>query len=479
MNLAMHGNKAKLGKKPSDKLLAGQQPDLKAGFVLAYGKLKMNYWWAARLGGRFIRIARRQMQSPEADMTQDDPAEVLDREDPGDDTQLRFRYQHGYGVILLCAAATNAMPYLAIWCEHHEDLLGEKANGQFDSYQIKTATPESGPWKMSSVKLQKSIGRFVELDSRFPGRFDSHSFVSNVSCYKSEQADELAKSPVNFLLAVRLCVSRADLTPVYEQSLCELATKLGCTESELFETCKRIRVVKGPALDGFETSIAHEHLPKLDGCSGLTAPELDGLRDELIQIVFNASSLAIDDPSKHWCCVLGSDHINPRLKAKRLVACDTLQRAIDERAFVFRFAPSNTTLKLGDGKRDLKILGKKLLKGGLVNQLDSMETRTVSAERHLLSLTAQNVEEAGKIVNQLKELVQGTCTDAEAIASAKPEPWGLDMYRLVVMRLQHIADNQSAMVYRQPHECLMGIAGLLTEECQVWWSPMFDVEEEL
>lgn len=98
-----------------------------------------------------------------------DPSTVLDGSDPGDDTQLRYRYQHGYGVILLCGAAIGTLPYVSIWCEHHEDLLGEKPNGQFDSYQVKTATPESsGPWKMSNAQLLKSLGRFLALDQRFP-----------------------------------------------------------------------------------------------------------------------------------------------------------------------------------------------------------------------------------------------------------------------------------------------------------------------
>jgi hypothetical protein len=407
-----------------------------------------------------------------------DPTTVLDRDDPGDDTQLRFRYQHGYGVILLCGAATGALPYIAVWCEHHEDLLGEKPNGKFDSFQIKTATPESlGPWKTSSEKFWKSVGRFVELDVKFPGKFDAHSFVSNVQCFDTNQPDELRKSPIKFFRAVKGCAACEDLDVVCAEVLQDLAARLKCDKSQLFETCKRVQIVKGPALDGFEASIAHEHLPKVDGCAALTPTELDGLRDELIQMVFNASSIAINDPSKHWCCVLGNDHINPRLKAKRLVVKDTMQDAIAGRALVFRFAPSSTSLRLGDGKRDLEILAKKLLTGGLVNQLDSMQSRTLSTEQHLLALVAQDADDAGKVINQLKELVQGTCADAEAIASANPEPWGLEMYRRVVTRLQKVADSQPDMVHRQPHECLMGVAGLLTEECKVWWSPRFDVKD--
>lgn len=412
-------------------------------------------------------------------MSTPDPTTVLDHDDVGDDTQLRFRYQHGYGVILLCGAATGALPYVAVWCEHHEDLLGEKSNGQFDSFQIKTATPEHGPWKMPSEALWRSIGRFVELDERFPGRFDAHSFVSNVRCYDTDQANEVGKSPIKFFRAVQVSAICDDLGAVYAKTLQDLTAKLKCDKTKLFETCKRVKIVKGPPLEGFETSIAHEHMPKLDGCATLAPAELDGLRDELMQTIFNASSVAIDDPSKHWCCVLGNDFINPRLRAKRLLAKDTVQDALAGRTLVFRFAPSSAALKLGYGRRDAEILAKKLLKGGLINQLDSMQSRTLSAEQHLLALVAQDPDDASKVINQLKELVQGTCTDAEAIASANPEPWGAEMYRRVVTRLQNISDNQPSLVHHQPHECLMGVAGLLTEECKVWWSPEFDVKEAI
>src|SRR5260370_23620273 len=64
------------------------------------------------------------------------PDEVLDTVDTGDETQLRFRYQHAYGVILLLAALSCKKPYTALLCDHHEDLLGQCTNGFFDAYII-------------------------------------------------------------------------------------------------------------------------------------------------------------------------------------------------------------------------------------------------------------------------------------------------------------------------------------------------------
>src|SRR5262245_24082235 len=75
--------------------------------------------------------------------------------DPGDATARNFRYQHAYGVVLIAAARRGIRPYVAIWCEHHEDLLAERTDGVFDGYQIKTSRPELGAWNMGDPELVK------------------------------------------------------------------------------------------------------------------------------------------------------------------------------------------------------------------------------------------------------------------------------------------------------------------------------------
>src|SRR5437764_1006914 len=105
------------------------------------------------------------------------PEEVLDTVDTGDETQLRFRYQHAYGVILLLAALSGKKPYTILWCEHHEDLLGQRNDDSFDAYQIKTR--RDGLWNLSDDSLKDSIKRFVEVDQRFPGKIKEFFFVSN------------------------------------------------------------------------------------------------------------------------------------------------------------------------------------------------------------------------------------------------------------------------------------------------------------
>ena len=84
-----------------------------------------------------------------------------DMSDPGDATLRNYRYQHTYGVMLLAAARVGLRPYVALWCEQHEDFLAERSDEKFDGYQIKTYRPENGAWRLSDRDLKRSIGRFV------------------------------------------------------------------------------------------------------------------------------------------------------------------------------------------------------------------------------------------------------------------------------------------------------------------------------
>jgi hypothetical protein len=45
-------------------------------------------------------------------------------------------------------------------------------------------------------------------------------------------------------------------------------------------------------------------------------------------------------------------------------------------------------------------------------------------------------------------------------------------------RLRELAQNQPTEVGRHTYDCLVGVAGLLTSECRVWWSPRFPISAE-
>lgn len=404
------------------------------------------------------------------------PECTLDRSDPGDDVQRRFRYQHAYGVILLAGAASGNNCYTAIWCEHHDDFIAKKANGKFDSFQVKTREAGQPPWKMNNEPLLNSLKKFLEQDKKFPNQIESFHFVSNHTYYKTESESQLAKSPVKLKQALENATDASQIDEPFASLLKGLAENLGYSIGEVFSVLQRIRLVKGPSLNDFEDAVAHTHIPTIASCASLSPSQLDALRDELIHRFFIASSLQISDPSKHWCCVAGEDEANPRLIAKRVTVEDALQIINEKNAPPFRFAPADRSLDLSSSS-DFTPLEKKAIKGGLVSHLPTWRRRTLSAEQHLLEMSNRKKKDTEEILNHLHAVVKGECDDARLQAAAGSELYGEDMMRILQQQLRERATQRSATVCNQEYECLVGIAGLLTNECEVWWSSEFNLEE--
>lgn len=261
------------------------------------------------------------------------PDRALDNHDAGDQTQRNFRYQHAYGAILLIAAARGEKPYDAIWCEHHDDYLGESRNGTFDAYQVKTRKPEIGPWKVTDRDLKSSIKRFCRLLTSYQSRMGQFFFVSNTDFLNVhpgvEDQRKLARSPVQLVHAVNDSTSENDLGEPFCSAFGDLVRDCECSSATLFSVLKELKLVKGPGRDSFDAEISHSHLPSLPACAKLPIPTLIQLTDALIQRVLSASALQIEDPNRHLYPINAAAARNPTLLAKR-VPVDAIDAIVKE-----------------------------------------------------------------------------------------------------------------------------------------------------
>jgi len=106
-----------------------------------------------------------------------------------------------------------------------------------------------------------------------------------------------------------------------------------------------------------------------------------------------------------------------------------------------------------------------------------MRRRALTAEQVLLDL-ATRPGDGGTLCSQIENVVLAECDDANLRASQTGETFGSIMLIDVQNRLKQIAKNDPARVHRQPYDLLVGVAGLLTSECKVWWSVPFELEVE-
>jgi hypothetical protein len=405
---------------------------------------------------------------------------TLPEDTTGQDTERNYRYQHAYGVILLIGAATNKFPYSSIYAEYHEDLICERTDNLFDGFQVKTRKPEDGSWDLADEPLKKSIKQFVRLNKTFSESVGCLTFVSNVGFSNPGQdiKDQLKlrRSPVRLLETIKKSSSIDDIQVPYSVTLHELSEFCECSLDELFLTLKKVELVQGPDRNSFDSEIVTTHLATIPLCSTFSVPTLNAIRDELIHQVWLASH-RVDDPSKHWYPISKATSQNPRITAKRIPVEAVFQVIQNKAEPPFRYFDS-PTITLGNGKGNLDTLRRKMERGDLHSQILTMERRSISAEQKLIEFAIRNPIGINAHLAQLEDIVQGECDEAYLQASLVGKPFGRQMLADVYQRLKSKAEREADLVLGQPYELLVGISGLLTGECKVWWSERFNLEGE-
>jgi hypothetical protein len=404
--------------------------------------------------------------------------DVPSEETTGSDTERNYRYQHAYGTILLIGAACKLHPYVALYAEHYEDLLCERLDGRVDGYQIKTRKPEEGEWDLADDAVKKSIKRFVELNNAFPDYVCSLKFVSNVD-FSNPGIDikdrlKLRRSPIKFLEMLVKCSHIDEIASPFDETFRELRDHCICSSEEFFSALRKVEFIRGPERTSFDSEIVTTHLAAMPECSNYSVAVLNSIRDELIHKIWLASH-KVDDPSKHWYPKSKASSDNPYITAKRVPVSIVFQTIRDKAEPPFRYYDAST-IALGNGKGNLRVLRKKMENGDLHSQILTMERRSLSAEQKLIEYSIRKPTEIETFLAQLEGVVQGECDEAFHHASLSGKPIGPQMLDDVYTRLKLKADQQCDLVLKQPYELLIGISGLLTGECKVWWSEPFDIE---
>jgi Cap4-like dsDNA endonuclease family protein len=392
--------------------------------------------------------------------------------------QRNVRYQHAYGVILLIAAKLGNKPYRAIWCEQFEDLLAERYDDRFDGYQIKTRRPETGAWTISDPEFVRSLGRFCDLVSEFGDQIADLYFVSNTEC-DSVSADaqnqkRRGRCPNAFLEHIKTCQHEREIGPPFLEAFNHLVAETAAEPVLLFSVLSRTSTIVGPSRGDLDAAITQHHVALLPGAQTLNATQLSSHFEKLMMKVSDASSLKVVDGMRHLFA--GDLDADPSLRAKRLdvevtvaVEIDTVPRPAFSQAV-------DPILVLGTQK-ETKTLETKLAKGEIDEaEIDNFRTRALVAEYTLLEDVQARPEEYPALQTQIERVVLGECIEAFLRAKQGGEPFGERMMIDVQDRLRTVAQDRPQLVGFHEYETLIGVAGLLTGECRIWWSRRFRVE---
>lgn len=404
--------------------------------------------------------------------------EATSSEDPGDETERNFRYQHQYGVVLLGAVRRGSLDYISLYCEHHEDFLAERPDGLFDGYQIKTSRPENGAWTLTSPALTKSIGRFVDLMTAFPGQVGKFVFVSNsdVDSVSPVNRDDKRRGrcPGLMLDHVKSCGNVEAMQPPFRLTFDALAAELGTEKAQLFEVFRRLETIKGPSREDFDAVLAHEHIGGLTECAHLAPGPLRELCNDLVARFHRAASLYVVDPDRHLAKISSGATDDPVITAKRIVIADVALVPLSKASDAFRYQ-GPPTISLGQ-PRPKRNLEQKLARGGVGDLADYMKAREQAAEYHFLEEQAKDPVAAARQLRQVEEAVHGECLESYMARHTPGAPFGQAMFNDVSARLRSLETQRKDLLGGAPYELLMGTAALLTNDCRVWWSDRFQID---
>ena len=355
--------------------------------------------------------------------------------DRGDETQALFMYQWAAGVVTLAGALASQNDYLAVWCEHHDDLLAELPSGAFHAIQVKTNSAQGATWKCSDSGFIDAVRKFSEHESQYASQVEQYRFFSNARPYipakTAATPSTLASSPVRIRDQCRLAVDANGIPSPYKASFDALVAAAGIAPELIFKVLRKLEFQKGPPLEGFRDHLA-QVVAGIPACTQFTMERLCKVRDEIFFLIGKASALSV--PSlDFYASILQSDgRPTAAIRGKRVSVQDFEGILKQDPAGGFRYADVGGHLQLGKASGQMEVLRQKMNAGYVGAYFDSVWLQAMSAEQRLLERALIDPEATLRTTRQLESVVLVECQNAEALAALETDERrkGLLIYQL-------------------------------------------------
>lgn len=440
------------------------------------------------------------------------PDEILDPTDPGDDMQRRLRYQATRAVMLALSLLDEETDTEEVFCEHHEDILVKKRGSRFIGEQVKTKLDEGGPLRSIDKEVVRSIQRFASLESRHGEFFDGYVLGSNAGFWDEDKttsslpyllklASEAGdgKIPKNVLAYLkklfpkpkrtRHAGAKTNLTdPVHANGSTSSGNGQACDILKKWEksieygiaVLKKLRAETLPSLRDMKAALI-DMLPTFPEVGDRLYSELDTIADALIAEALKAAALAHETARDRYLVAFddpGRIILDETLKGKRITRDRIL--AIIQRALPAR--PDLCTcdhFSVEQMPQGMTILEKKMAAGGLsIGNIGLAKDQKASTEYLLLQWLHRNGKTAtDERYQHLRTLVRSECQEAFDSTNTDTRPFGPAMLHEIRTRLRTRHQYEKGNLFGCKYEHLLGMVGVLTEDCTLWWSKEFEIHE--
>jgi hypothetical protein len=410
------------------------------------------------------------------------PAHVSEFADPGDEVQRRFRYQINYSALKALQLLATEVSMQAVYCEQVEDLLVERLDGKFIGIQIKTRELNQGPFKSGDAPIVAALCRFCIRDAFFPGWFALFILATNFVFYQGKGPDDLRKI-LNCVQNNRKLAGLGARDKI-RKYLEQLASRTALSVEAVIETLTKVALEeRKTGIDQPELELVHA-LGQIDAYAHLRMDQLMRGAQLLRARLWDASSLSVEGVTfeSHDVTADFNAHIGRlRVAQKRVDAAvltdllgpaasaDTTEELLAISDYLVREA-----IPPGLGRMELKMAA------GAISyaDIDQMKDDVASLDSTFLRWKERyGLPEANRRLAHFQYFASRDARAAQSRERRAGVPYGqamLDRFRTHAAST-HATEKAALFGCRPEH--LVGAAGLLTDECRIWWGEPVATEQ--
>lgn len=406
-----------------------------------------------------------------------DPVVTAAGDDTGAETLQRYRYQASYAAWLAVGSLEEMPDVVAIYCEHHDDVLLELVGGVCDAIQIKTQASGVGPLKGNTKPILTALRRFVEFEHAFGDRFRHYRLASISGFHRTGKA---TSNLDHCLTQARTCTDPAAPGSPLVTLIKQIKAPAVIPPDIVVAALRKVQLdATLPKLEDIEMRVrrAIERLPET---AHYRASDLLQGAYAVIQLAMRAGEATQGTAASDYVAYLADPEghaTRAAIEAKRL-SPDAVRRTIHqavEEAAVLRSKEGSDVSRLPS---DARMAHRKMDAGGLpVHTVGLLDDLRSSAEEAIgRRLYRDGPDRTNADYDHVQVLVRSIAEDARLSTRTPDDEYGQAMYAELRRQLRDQSTTDPESTRGLSVEQMTGVAAILTELCQVWWGDPFDLE---
>jgi hypothetical protein len=367
--------------------------------------------------------------------------------------------------------------WVEIYCEHHDDILVKYGDNKFRAVQVKTRDINYRPFTIEDEAIVKSCTKFVTLEKKYPNQFSGYSIVSNNGFDKT--------NPKICLHELKKWIEKADLAEVTKSKtkiaifLKELAKNCECRLDDVILVFKKLKLSSFCALGDIHMKLVNQ-IKSSKLLEGISESKVEELADLILAKFNKASSLGNEKAIDINYYILGTKDkkdLDAGIIASKKTSKDELIIWLNkhkEQPVTIKLRDRKKLSDIPDGHRKMTV---KMDEGNIDSQnIDIMKDLKYSFEQHALSWLHKDIAIAEEKYSQLSILTENLCKEIYDELKVATSKNGQEMLIEVRKAIKERLKSNKEVFLDCDYEHLLGLVGVLTESCKIWWSHKFEIE---